>query len=69
MRKISSLIGDSSGVKSPLSTGSSEINSVKTKDFLEFAEMKSKSNCWRITIQRLIFSPMMRHINDSGLAN
>jgi hypothetical protein len=57
------LIGDSSGEISPLSTDSSKINSAKTKDFLDFTETKSKSNSWRITIHRLIFPPMTRHVN------
>jgi hypothetical protein len=63
IKKRSSLIGDSSGEISPLSTGSSEINSAKTKDFLDFTETKSKSNSCRITIHRLIFLSMTHHVN------
>jgi hypothetical protein len=63
IRKISPLIGDSSGEISPLSTKSYEINSAKTKDFLDFSETKSKSNSCRITIHRIIFPPMTRHVN------
>jgi hypothetical protein len=43
IRKISPLIRDSLGVTSHDSTGSSEISSAKTSDFLDFAETKSKS--------------------------
>jgi hypothetical protein len=44
IKNISPLIGDSLGRRSPDSTGSSEIIFVKTSDFLDFAETKSKSN-------------------------
>jgi hypothetical protein len=44
IKNISPLIGDSSGTTSPNSTGSFEISSIKTSDFLDFAETKSKSN-------------------------
>jgi hypothetical protein len=42
------------------STGSSEISSAKTSDFLDFVETKSKSNSWRMTIHLLIF-PLITH--------
>jgi hypothetical protein len=61
--KISPLIGDSSGIISPDLTDSSEISSEKTNDFLDFAETKSKSNSYRITIHLLIFPPMTCHVN------
>jgi hypothetical protein len=44
IKNISPQIGDSLGTMSPDSTRSSEISSTKTNDFLDFVEMKSKSN-------------------------
>jgi hypothetical protein len=63
IKNISPLIGDSLGTTSPDLTGSSEISSAKTSDFLDFAEMKSKSNSWRMTIHLLIFLPITHHVN------
>jgi hypothetical protein len=63
IRKISPLIGDSSGMISLDSTGSSEMSSAKTNDFLDFTETKSKSNSCKMTIHLLIFPPMTHHVN------
>jgi hypothetical protein len=60
---MSHLIGDSSGITSPDSTGSSEMSYTRTNDFLDFGETKSKSNSWRITIHLLIFLPITRRVN------
>jgi hypothetical protein len=63
IKNISPRIGDSLGTTSPDSIESFEISSAKTNDFLDFAEMKSKSNSWRMTIHLLIFPPITHHVN------
>jgi hypothetical protein len=63
IKNISPQIGDSSGTTSPDSTGSSEISYAKTNDFLDFDEMKSTSNSWRMTIHLLIFLPITHRVN------
>jgi hypothetical protein len=63
IKNISPQTGDSSGTTLPDSTGSSEISSAKTNDFLDFAETKSKSNSWRMTIHLPIFLPITHRVN------
>jgi hypothetical protein len=63
IKNMSPLIDDSSGITSLDSTESYEMSSVKTNDFLDFAETKSKSNSWRITIHLLIFPSITRRFN------
>jgi hypothetical protein len=48
---------------SPDSARSSEISFAKTNDFLDFVEMKSNSNSWRMTIHLLIFPPIIHCVN------
>jgi hypothetical protein len=63
IKNISPRISESSGTTSPDSTRSFEISYVKTNDFLEFVEIKSKSNSWRMTIYLLIFLPITHSFN------
>jgi hypothetical protein len=63
IKNISPLLGNSLGTTSPDSTGSSKISYAKTGDFLDFVEMKSKSNSWRTTIHILIFPPITCRVN------
>jgi hypothetical protein len=63
IKNISPQIGDSSGTTSPDSTGSSEISSAKTNEFLDFDETKSKSKSLRMTIHLLIFLHITCHVS------
>jgi hypothetical protein len=60
IRMMDSSENESSKISSLSSLGSSDINSTKTSDFLDFSDTKSKSNSCKITIHLLNFPPMIR---------
>jgi len=74
IKKRYPLIGDSSGVTSLDPTESSEISSVKTNEFLDFVQTKSKSN--NPSTDLYANDPSCQHIlkwihndNENGLTN
>jgi hypothetical protein len=58
-RKMCSSVNESTWITSSSNHGKSDINSMRTSDFLDFVEAKSRSNSCKIKIHLLYFPPMI----------